>query len=103
MRARLSRTCSRASRSSSAAAAVEEPTSHSAAMPATDRQADPYRRNRLTGGLVVIDEASHETVAAGVILDTEVETRDGGASRTKTERSPNVKWQRTRMTRGRRW
>ncbi|HWX74696.1 MAG TPA: adenylyl-sulfate kinase, partial [Solirubrobacteraceae bacterium] len=60
---------------------------------------DSYRRNRLTGSLIVIDEATNETVAAGVILDTEVEA-DGVAS--KTERSPNVRWQGTRMTRPRR-
>ena len=34
---------------------------------------DSYRRNRVTGSLIVIDEATNETVAAGVILDTEVE------------------------------
>jgi bifunctional enzyme CysN/CysC len=65
---------------------------------------DSYRRNRVTGSLIVIDEASNDTVAAGVILDTEVE----GAASTdeaepKTERSPNVRWQGTRMTRERRW
>jgi bifunctional enzyme CysN/CysC len=59
---------------------------------------DSYRRNRLTGSLIVIDAATNETVAAGVILDTEVETGEE-----KTERSPNVRWQGTRMTRGRRW
>jgi bifunctional enzyme CysN/CysC len=64
---------------------------------------DSYRRNRLTGSLIVIDEATNETVAAGVILDTEVETGAGSATQTKTERSPNVRWQGTRMTRGRRW
>jgi bifunctional enzyme CysN/CysC len=64
---------------------------------------DSYRRNRVTGGLIVIDEATNETVAAGVILDTEVESDDGGDSQTKSERSPNVKWQGSRMTRGRRW
>ena len=36
---------------------------------------DSYRRNRVTGSLIVIDEATNETVAAGVILDTEVEDR----------------------------
>jgi bifunctional enzyme CysN/CysC len=61
---------------------------------------DSYRRNRVTGSLIVIDEASNETVAAGVILDTEVE---GAATEVKTERSPNVKWQGTRVTRQRRW
>jgi bifunctional enzyme CysN/CysC len=60
---------------------------------------DSYRRNRLTGSLIVIDEATNETVAAGVILDTEVES----GQEEKTARSPNVKWQGTRMTRGRRW
>ena len=52
------------------------------------------------GSLIVIDEATNETVAAGVILDTEVE---GPAATTKTERSPNVRWQGSRMTRERRW
>jgi bifunctional enzyme CysN/CysC len=59
---------------------------------------DSYRRNRVTGGLIMIDEATNETVAAGVILDTEVEE-----SEQKSERSPNVRWQGTRMTRERRW
>jgi bifunctional enzyme CysN/CysC len=62
---------------------------------------DSYRRNRVTGSLIVIDEASNETVAAGVILDTEVE--DLAGSETKTERSPNVKWQGSKLTRARRW
>jgi len=62
---------------------------------------DSYRRNRVTGSLIVIDEATNDTVAAGVILDTEVE--GAGASEPKSERSPNVRWQGTRMTRERRW
>ena len=62
---------------------------------------DSYRRNRVTGSLIVIDEATNETVAAGVILDTEVEGATPAA--TKTERSPNVRWQGTRVTRERRW
>jgi bifunctional enzyme CysN/CysC len=62
---------------------------------------DSYRRNRITGSLIVIDEASNDTVAAGVILDTEVE--EAAAAETKSERSPNVRWQGTRMTRERRW
>jgi bifunctional enzyme CysN/CysC len=60
---------------------------------------DSYRRNRVTGSLIVIDEATNETVAAGVILDTEVEE----PAEPKSERSPNVRWQGTRMTRERRW
>ncbi len=31
---------------------------------------DPYRRNRITGSVILIDEATHETVAAGMILCT---------------------------------
>jgi bifunctional enzyme CysN/CysC len=61
---------------------------------------DSYRRNRTTGSLIVIDQATNETVAAGVILDTEVDALDG---QPKSERSPNVRWQGTRMTRERRW
>ncbi len=60
---------------------------------------DSYRRNRVTGSLILIDEATNETVAAGVILDTEVEE----IPEAKSERSPNVRWQGTRMTRERRW
>ena len=60
---------------------------------------DSYRRNRVTGSLIVLDEATNETVAAGVILDTEVEEE----ADERTERSPNVRWQGTRMTRDRRW
>jgi bifunctional enzyme CysN/CysC len=61
---------------------------------------DSYRRNRTTGSLIVIDEATNETVAAGVILDTEVDDLDTAP---KSERSPNVRWQGTRVTRERRW
>jgi bifunctional enzyme CysN/CysC len=63
---------------------------------------DSYRRNRVTGSLIVIDEASDETVAAGVILDTETEL-EGVGEEAKTERSPNVRWQGSRLTRARRW
>jgi len=62
---------------------------------------DSYRRNRLTGSLIVIDEATNETVAGGVILDTEVE--EIGRSEQPSDRSPNVRWQGSRMTRERRW
>jgi bifunctional enzyme CysN/CysC len=59
---------------------------------------DSYRRNRVTGSLIVIDESTNDTVAAGVILDTEVEVGEP-----KSERSPNVRWQGTRTTREQRW
>ncbi|MCW3032620.1 MAG: cysNC [Solirubrobacterales bacterium] len=61
---------------------------------------DSYRRNRVTGSLIMIDEASNDTVAAGVILDTEVE--EAAVARSGSERSPNVRWQGSRVTRERR-
>ncbi|HUB74357.1 MAG TPA: adenylyl-sulfate kinase [Solirubrobacteraceae bacterium] len=65
---------------------------------------DSYRRNRITGSLIVIDEATNDTVGAAVILDTEVEgSAVDSATERKSERSPNVRWQGTRMTRERRW
>ncbi len=62
---------------------------------------DSYRRNRVTGSLIVIDEATNDTVAAGVILDTEVEGQPMRAE--PGERSPNVRWQGTKIDRGQRW
>jgi bifunctional enzyme CysN/CysC len=62
---------------------------------------DSYRRNRVTGSLILIDEATNETVGAGVILDIEVDETDSAEE--KRERSPNVRWQGTKMTRERRW
>jgi bifunctional enzyme CysN/CysC len=67
---------------------------------------DSYRRNRVTGSLIVIDEATNETAAAGVILDTEAEVEDAvkaGGHETIAEHSPNVRWQRSSLTRRRRW
>ncbi len=64
---------------------------------------DSYRRNRVTGSLIVIDQASNETVAAGVILDTEVDGETDREEQARSERSPNVRWQSTRLTRGTRW
>ena len=73
---------------------------------------DSYRRNRITGSLILIDEATNETVAAAVVLDTETELdrdavgRAALASETEaapTTQSPNVRWQRSPLTRRRRW
>jgi bifunctional enzyme CysN/CysC len=64
---------------------------------------DSYRRNKVTGSLIVIDEATNETVAAGTILDTETETQDVSAVEERTTQSPNVKWQRSELTRQARW
>ena len=46
---------------------------------------DSYRRNRVTGSLIVIDQATNETVAAGVILDTDTDTDTGAEVDTDTE------------------
>jgi bifunctional enzyme CysN/CysC len=64
---------------------------------------DSYRRNRLTGSLIVIDEATNDTVAAGVILDTDADVENVATPQTKTQRSPNVEWQGSRVTRHERW
>ena len=66
---------------------------------------DSYRRNRATGSLIVIDEATNETVAAGVILDAdphEAQDAKAGEGDAKTERSPNVRWERETLTRAQR-
>jgi bifunctional enzyme CysN/CysC len=64
---------------------------------------DSYRRNKVTGSLIVIDEATNETVAAGTILDTEVEVEDAPSGEPRPTQSPNVKWQRSELTRRARW
>jgi bifunctional enzyme CysN/CysC len=58
---------------------------------------DPYRRNRATGSFILVDEATNNTVAAGVILDTAEPppfepTRLG-------DKSANVVWQSDVLTR----
>ncbi|HSD78807.1 MAG TPA: adenylyl-sulfate kinase, partial [Solirubrobacteraceae bacterium] len=61
---------------------------------------DPYRRNRSTGSFILIDEATNNTVAAGMILDTAAQpalepTGLGG-------KSANVVWQGESLTRAER-
>jgi bifunctional enzyme CysN/CysC len=64
---------------------------------------DSYRRNKVTGSLIVIDDATNDTVAAGVILDTETEVKDTPALEPRPTQSPNVKWQRSDLSRRARW
>jgi len=52
---------------------------------------DEYMRNRMTGGFVLIDETTNDTVGAGMLL---------GAA---THRSANVVWDEGRLTREARW
>ncbi len=47
---------------------------------------DPYRRNRDTGGFILIDEATNRTVAAGMILG-------------ETQSKPNIVWHSGAVTR----
>ena len=57
---------------------------------------DPYRVNRRTGAFVLIDEASGDTVGAGMVLHAGAdELRDGGGA-------TNVVWQEPRVSRERR-
>ena len=57
---------------------------------------DPYRVNRRTGAFVLIDEASGDTVGAGMVLHFGAdELREGGGA-------TNVVWQEPRVSRQRR-
>ncbi len=38
---------------------------------------DPYRRNRRTGAFILVDRVTHETVAAGMIVDSRIDVREG--------------------------
>jgi bifunctional enzyme CysN/CysC len=54
---------------------------------------DTYRRNRTTGSFILVDEATNDTVAAGMILGRPAEEED---------RSPNVVWDRAGVNKERR-
>jgi bifunctional enzyme CysN/CysC len=60
---------------------------------------DPYQRNRTTGAFILIDEATNDTVAAGMII---------GAGRTEgsdpsVRKATNVTWDPGHLDRDRRW
>jgi bifunctional enzyme CysN/CysC len=57
---------------------------------------DTYARNRNTGSFVLIDEATNDTVAAGMILGAHGDGNGGGAS-------PNVTWHPGHVERDQRW
>ncbi|HEY2537333.1 MAG TPA: adenylyl-sulfate kinase [Solirubrobacteraceae bacterium] len=73
---------------------------------------DPHQGQADTDGLSHLraleseatpEETIKDAMAAGMALDTEAELVAGAGSETKTERSPNVRWQGSRLTRARRW
>jgi bifunctional enzyme CysN/CysC len=62
---------------------------------------DAYDRNRATGAFIVVDEATNETVAAGMIHGSAAPpATEGTGSR---EQSANVTWQKGGLDRRTRW
>jgi bifunctional enzyme CysN/CysC len=61
---------------------------------------DDYRRNRTTGSFILVDEATNDTVGAGMIVET---ITNGDAPADGSGRSPNVTWQEGGITRDERW
>ncbi len=57
---------------------------------------DDYRRNRSTGSFILIDEATNETVGAGVVLHSVVHDGEAPVAR-------NLTWHEGSVTRRRRW
>ena len=58
---------------------------------------DEYRRNRVTGSFILVDEASGNTVAAGMLREAPAKPTTTPAS------SPNVVWQSGTVSREQRW
>jgi bifunctional enzyme CysN/CysC len=62
---------------------------------------DPYDRNRTTGAFILIDQATNETVAAGMIHGSAVPPSTVGAG--GRQHSKNVTWEPSRLHREERW
>jgi bifunctional enzyme CysN/CysC len=62
---------------------------------------DDYRRNRTTGSFILVDEATNDTVGAGMIVGAR--GSDGAAGPVAAERSPNVVWHGGQVNRDERW
>jgi bifunctional enzyme CysN/CysC len=60
--------------------------------------ADPYSRNRTTGAFILVDESTHDTVAAGMIVSA---TEEAGAP--VGPHSPDVVWHEPPLPRRERW
>ncbi len=64
---------------------------------ATPIVADPYAENQTTGAFILIDELSHDTVAAGLIRETRAGVTDD------EQKSPDVVWHPGKLDRSERW
>jgi bifunctional enzyme CysN/CysC len=74
---------------------------------------DSYRRNRATGSFILIDEATNDTVGAGMVIGETEDAIDApgssalaasaGVDGGEPARSANVVWEPGRLTRERRW
>lgn len=64
---------------------------------ATPIVADPYAENRTTGAFILIDELTHDTVAAGLVRDTRAGVSD------EEQRSPDVVWHPGKLDRSERY
>jgi bifunctional enzyme CysN/CysC len=64
---------------------------------------DPYRRNRVTGSFIVVDEATNETVGAGMIIRREHEGGHGIPVGDQPRVSENVVRQPSKLDRAVRW
>lgn len=60
---------------------------------------DEYRRNRVTGSFILIDETNNTTVAAGMLLPA----HNRSTQRPTQTASPNVVWQAGGVSRDQRW
>ena len=60
---------------------------------------DPYQRNRATGAFILIDEATNDTVGAGLIIGR----ADTEGSIPTASRATNVTWDPGKLDRERRW
>jgi bifunctional enzyme CysN/CysC len=62
---------------------------------------DTYTRNRFTGSFILVDEATNDTVGAGMIVGASGSSR--APAEVVTERSPNVVWSGGKLDREARW
>jgi bifunctional enzyme CysN/CysC len=64
---------------------------------------DDYRRNRQTGSFILVDEATNDTVGAGMIMEALTGESAAAAITDAGARSPNVTWHEGGLSRQARW